>query len=178
VALIGSSGEGGVKPHRRDFGEAVENLTGSGAYHWMTGNFLKYGAEESVAGRQDADDIPIDAHHRLTLCAPAAAVCELRHPGAGRCPLARPARQLATVAVGEVVRLLGARDLGVSGDYRTATMPPINTGMLEGGLAWRQPRGPLQHEPLHRLGQQADQPQPMTWPRVLGAGHGAAIVSR
>src|SRR5205823_5220489 len=26
------------------FGEAVENLTGSGEYHWMAGNFLKYGA--------------------------------------------------------------------------------------------------------------------------------------
>ena len=33
VALIGSSGEGGTKLHRRNFGEAVENLTGSGGYH-------------------------------------------------------------------------------------------------------------------------------------------------
>ena len=30
VVLIGSSGEGGAKPHRRNWGEAVENLTGSG----------------------------------------------------------------------------------------------------------------------------------------------------
>ena len=35
VVLIGSSGEGGAKLHRRNFGEAVENLTGSGEYHWM-----------------------------------------------------------------------------------------------------------------------------------------------
>ncbi|MEO8429854.1 MAG: acetylxylan esterase, partial [Verrucomicrobiota bacterium] len=34
VALVGSSGEGGAKLHRRNFGEAVENLTGSGEYHW------------------------------------------------------------------------------------------------------------------------------------------------
>ncbi|MDO8941560.1 MAG: hypothetical protein Q7U75_00175, partial [Desulfobacterales bacterium] len=47
LGLIGSSGEGGVKPHRRNFGEAVENLTGSGGYHWMAGNFLKYGAAEA-----------------------------------------------------------------------------------------------------------------------------------
>jgi len=40
VVLIGSSGEGGTKPHRRNFGEAVENVTGSGEYHWMAGNFL------------------------------------------------------------------------------------------------------------------------------------------
>src|SRR5205823_3321483 len=44
VVLVGSSGEGGAKPHRRNFGEEVENLTGSGGYHWMAGNFLKYGA--------------------------------------------------------------------------------------------------------------------------------------
>src|SRR6185436_13939100 len=30
MVLVGSSGEGGAKLHRRDFGEAVENLTGSG----------------------------------------------------------------------------------------------------------------------------------------------------
>jgi hypothetical protein len=41
VILVGSSGEGGAKLHRRNFGEAVENLTGSGEYHWMAGNFLK-----------------------------------------------------------------------------------------------------------------------------------------
>ena len=29
VVLVGSSGEGGAKLHRRNFGEAVENLTGS-----------------------------------------------------------------------------------------------------------------------------------------------------
>lgn len=38
VVLIGSSGEGGAKPHRRNFGEAVENLTGAGEYHWVAGN--------------------------------------------------------------------------------------------------------------------------------------------
>jgi hypothetical protein len=43
AALVASSGEGGAKLHRRKFGEAVESLTGSGEYHWMAGNFLKYG---------------------------------------------------------------------------------------------------------------------------------------
>src|SRR5690606_18114314 len=48
IGLIGSAGEGGVSLYRRNFGEAVENITGSGEYHWMAGNFVKYGAE---AGR-------------------------------------------------------------------------------------------------------------------------------
>src|SRR4029079_13215288 len=40
LLFSGSSGEGGAKRHRRNWGEAVENLTGSGEYHWMAGNFL------------------------------------------------------------------------------------------------------------------------------------------
>ena len=37
MGLIGSSGEGGAKLNRRNFGEAVESLTG-GEYYWMAGN--------------------------------------------------------------------------------------------------------------------------------------------
>ena len=70
VVLVGSSGEGGAKLHRRNFGEAVENLTGSGEYHWMAGNFLKYGAAESTFGSKNAGDIPVDAHQLIALCAP------------------------------------------------------------------------------------------------------------
>ena len=61
VVLVGSSGEGGAKLHRRNWGEAVENLTGSGEYHWMAGNFLKYGASEATFGSKNAGDIPVDA---------------------------------------------------------------------------------------------------------------------
>ena len=32
---------------RRNWGEAVESLTGTGEYHWMAGNFIKYGASEA-----------------------------------------------------------------------------------------------------------------------------------
>ena len=42
IAYISSSGEGGAKLHRRNAGELVENLAGSGEYHWMAGNFMKY----------------------------------------------------------------------------------------------------------------------------------------
>ena len=64
IGLIGSSGEGGAKLHRRNFGELVENLTGSGEYHWMAGNFLKYG------GPLTPGDLPVDAHELIALCAP------------------------------------------------------------------------------------------------------------
>jgi lysophospholipase L1-like esterase len=47
----------------------------------------------------------------------------------------------AAVAAGAVFRLLGARDLGVAEDYRVARMPPVNTGLLDGELAWRQHDG-------------------------------------
>ena len=70
VVLVGSSGEGGAKLHRRNWGEAVENLTGSGEYHWMAGNFLKYGAAESTFGSKNAGDLPVDAHELIALCAP------------------------------------------------------------------------------------------------------------
>jgi hypothetical protein len=48
---------------------------------------------------------------------------------------------MATVAAGVVYKLLGAKDLGVSNDYHTEKMPPVNTGLLDGELAWRQHDG-------------------------------------
>jgi lysophospholipase L1-like esterase len=48
---------------------------------------------------------------------------------------------MATVAAQPVFRLLGAKDLGVSDDWRTAKMPPVNVGLLDGELAWRQHDG-------------------------------------
>ncbi len=41
IAYISSSGEGGAKLSRRNYGEIVENLASSGEYHWMCGNILK-----------------------------------------------------------------------------------------------------------------------------------------
>src|SRR6185369_16730579 len=42
IAYVSSSGEGGVKLHRRNWGELVENVAASGEYHWMAPNFIKY----------------------------------------------------------------------------------------------------------------------------------------
>jgi lysophospholipase L1-like esterase len=142
VVLVGSSGEGGVKPHRRDFGESVENLASSGAYHWMAGNFLKYAAAESAFGARNAGDIPVDAHELIALCAPRPTFISYGIPEKGDANwLDQQGSFMATVAAGPVFRLLGVRDLGVKEDYRVATMPPVNTGLLEGELAWRQHDG-------------------------------------
>ena len=70
MGLIASSGKGGTALYRRSFGESLENLASSGAYHWMAGNYLKYSAEESSFGRKTADDLPVDSHMTLALCAP------------------------------------------------------------------------------------------------------------
>ena len=142
VVLVGSSGEGGAKPHRRNFGEAVENLTGSGDYHWMAGNFLKYGAAEASFGSKNANDIPVDAHELIALCAPRPTFISYGVPEKGDANwLDQQGSYMATVAAGPVFRLLGARDLGVTEDYRVAKMPPVNTGLLDGELAWRQHDG-------------------------------------
>jgi hypothetical protein len=142
VALVGSSGEGGAKLHRRNFGEAVENLTGSGEYHWMAGNFLKYGTAESAFGSKNAGDIPVDAHQLIALCAPRLTFVSYGVPERGDANwLDQQGSYMATVAAGPVFRLLGARDIGEKENYRTAKMPPVNTGLLEGELAWRQHDG-------------------------------------
>ena len=142
VVLIGSSGEGGAKLHRRNFGEAVENLTGSGEYHWMAGNFLKYGAEESTFGRKTANDIPVDAHQLLALCAPRPTFVSYGIPERGDAKwLDQQGSYMAAVAAQPAFRLLGAKTLGVSDDHMKEKMPPVNTGLLDGQLAWRQHDG-------------------------------------
>jgi lysophospholipase L1-like esterase len=142
LVLVGSSGEGGAKLHRRNFGEAVENLTGSGEYHWMAGNFLKYGAAESTFGSKTAADLPVDAHELIALCAPRLTFISYGVPEKGDAKwLDQQGSYMATVAAGPVFRLLGVKDLGVSDDYRTAKMPPVNDGLMDGTLAWRQHDG-------------------------------------
>jgi len=142
VVLVGSSGEGGAKLHRRNWGEAVENLTGSGEYHWMAGNLLKYGAAEATFGSKNAGDLPVDAHELIALCAPRLTFISYGVPEKGDAKwLDHQGSYMAAVAAGPVFRLLGARDLGISDDYHTAKMPPVNVGLLDGQLAWRQHDG-------------------------------------
>jgi hypothetical protein len=135
VAFVASSGEGGAKLHRHIFGESVENLTGSGEYHWMAGNFIKYGASEP---RKTAADLPVDSHELIALCAPRLCFISYGVIAAGD-PQWVDARGsfMAGVLAGPVYKLLGKKDFGTPGSYLTDPMPPVGT-LLGGELAWRQ----------------------------------------
>jgi hypothetical protein len=142
LVLVGSSGEGGAKLHRRNWGEAVENLTGAGEYHWMAGNFLKYGASDASFGSKNPGDIPVDAHELIALCAPRLTFISYGVPEKGDAKwLDHQGSYMAAVAAGPVFKLLGAKDLGTSDNYHTEKMPAVNVGLLDGQLAWRQHDG-------------------------------------
>jgi hypothetical protein len=142
MGLIGSSGKGGAALHRRIFGEGLENLTGSGEYHWMAGNYIKYASVESKTGAWTADMLPVDSHQLIALCAPRLVFISYGIPEQGDALwLDQYGSWQATIAAGEAFKLLGATDLGLSNDYRSEPMPPYNTSLLEGDLAWRQHDG-------------------------------------
>ena len=139
--LIGSSGKGGATLHRRNYGEAVENLTG-GEYYWMAGNYLKYGASEGEPGHMDAGDLPVDSHQLIAMCAPRLTFISYGIPEQGDAHwLDQRGSYMATVAAQPAFRLLGVKALGVSEDYINAEMPEVNHGLLDGHLGWRQHDG-------------------------------------
>lgn len=126
IALIGSSGAGGAKLFRRNFGESIADLAAVNEYHWFAGNFLKY------AGPLNAGDLPVDAHELIALCAPRPVFISEGSPKVEGNWLDDKGQFMAEVDAGPVYRLLGKRDLG------TTTMPPIGTALLSGDLAFRQ----------------------------------------
>jgi Arylsulfotransferase (ASST) len=129
VGFIGSSGEGGVKLHRRNCGELVENVASSGEYHWMAGNFLKY------AGPLKWGDLPVDSHELVALCAPRPVFisCGTRQAGDGW--VDAKGMFLAGVGAGPVYKLLGKKDMGAT------EMPEVETGLIDGEVAFRQHSG-------------------------------------
>jgi hypothetical protein len=141
AGFVASSGAGGAKLFRRDFGELLENLAGRGGYHWMAGNFLKYAADEAKFGKQTVADLPVDQHQLIALCAPRLCFISYGVPEKGD-PNWVDARGsfMAAVLAGPAYRLLDKKDLGTSGDYLTDKMPAVNT-LIGGELAWRQHDG-------------------------------------
>jgi len=129
VAFISSSGEGGAKLHRRNCGEIVENLAGAGEYHWMAGNFLRY------AGPLGWNDLPVDAHELIALCAPRPVFISAGAAAAGDGWVDAKGMFLAAVGAGPVYRLLGGKGLG------TTEFPPIETALVDGDAAFRQHAG-------------------------------------
>ena len=141
MVLVGSSGKGGATLLRRNFGEAVESLAGGG-YYWMAGNFMKYAAKEATFGSMTPGDIPVDSNELIGLCAPRLTFISYGIPAKGDAHwLDHQGSFMATVDASRVFTLLGAKGLAVKGDYHTAKMPPVNQGLLDGQLAWRQHDG-------------------------------------
>jgi hypothetical protein len=128
IAFPSSSGEGGVKLHRRNWGEPIENVAAVSEYHWMAGNFLKY------AGPLTWDDLPVDSHELVALCAPRPVFISA---GAtqGDGWVDAKGMFLAGAGAGPVYRLLGKKDMG------TTEFPPIETGLMDGDVAFRQHSG-------------------------------------
>ena len=127
VAYVSSSGAAGAKLHRRNWGELVENIASSGEYHWMAGNYLKY------AGPLNWNDLPVDAHELIGLCAPRPVF--IGAGDKGDYWVDAKGMFLAAAAAGPVYKLLGKEDLGVS------EFPAIETTLIDGDVAYRQHRG-------------------------------------
>jgi hypothetical protein len=141
AGFVASSGAGGAKLFRRNFGELLENLAGRGGYHWMAGNFLKYAADEASFGKKAAADLPVDQHELIALCAPR--LCFISYGIVARGDpnwVDAHGSFMAAVLAGPAYRLLGKKALGTPGDYVTDKMPPVNS-LIGGELAWRQHDG-------------------------------------
>ena len=129
IGFISSSGAGGAKIHRRNnYGEMVENVAAPSEYHWMAGNYMKY------AGPLTANDLPVDAHELVALCAPRPVFIS---SGAvkGDGWVDAKGMFLAGAHAGPVYKLLGKKDMG------TMDFPPMETGLMDGDVSFRQHNG-------------------------------------
>ncbi|MGH9512800.1 MAG: acetylxylan esterase [Terriglobales bacterium] len=129
IAYISSSGEGGAKLWRRNFGEQLGNLAGTGEYHWMAGNFIKYDGPLTV------NDLPVDSHELIALCAPRPVFISAGSLAKGDGWVDAKGMFLAAVGAGPVYHLLGKKDMG------TTEFPPIETPLIDGEIAFRQHSG-------------------------------------
>jgi len=129
IGFIGSSGAGGTKILRRVYGEQVENLASSGEYHWFAPNFIKY------AGPLTPNDLPVDAHELVALCAPRPVYISSGSPEVEGRWIDANGMFLCAVHAGPVYKLLGKKDLG------TTEYPAQKEALMEGDIAFRQHEG-------------------------------------
>lgn len=129
IGYISSSGMGGTALYRRNFGERLENLAGTGEFHWMAGNFLKY------AGPLTPNDLPVDSHELIASCAPRPVFIGAGEIHGGDGWVDPRGMFMSAVAAGPVYSLLGRKGLP------TSHFPPITTSLLSGDIAYRQHHG-------------------------------------
>ncbi len=129
LGFIGSSGAGGASLLRRNYGEMLENLASTAEYHWFAGNFIKYASIQTV------EDLPVDAHQLIALCAPRPVFISA---GSSRIEgnwVDVRGMFDAAVAAQPVYELYGLKGLG------TETFPVMGTALTSGALAFRQHGG-------------------------------------
>ena len=150
IGYISSSGEGGAKLNRRNWGEVVENVAATREYHWMAGNFLKY------AGPLQWSDLPVDSHELIALSAPRPLFIGGGATNGDGWADAN-GMFMAAVAASPVYRLLGKPGL------ETAVFPPIETPRIDGNLGFRQHAGGHTPDP--------------NWPTFIAFAGGYLIVT-
>lgn len=151
IGFIGSSGAGGAKPLRRNFGEKLENLTASGEYHWFAPEFLRYG------GPLTLDDLPVDADDLIALSAPRPlfiSAGNLKEDGW----VDPHGSFIAAKNASPVYRLLG--EPGLVGD----TIPAIDETRADGCIAFRE------HDQGHTTG--PNWPAFLDWATRIWSGKG------
>lgn len=135
IGCIGSSGAGGAKILRRIYGEQVENLASSGEYHWFAGNFIKY-----ACGSLTQNDLPVDAHQLVALCAPRPVFISSGSPNVEGKWVDAKGMFLGGAHAAPVYELLGKKG------YGTMEYPAEKTLLADGDIAFRQ------HEGGHTVG--------------------------
>ena len=128
IGYISSSGAGGAKLHRRKFGEVVENVLAANEYHWMAGNYFKYGG--------DWDALPVDSHLLIALIAPRPVFLSA---GAteGDGWVDAKGSFLAASAATPAYELLGKKGMPQGANE----FPPIDTALVDGEVGFRQHTG-------------------------------------
>jgi hypothetical protein len=148
IAYVSSSGHGGAKLHRREYGELIENVANT-FYYWMGANYMKY------AGNWDA--LPVDSHQLIALVAPRPVFLSAgndpdKNPDGTIATRVNEERQtvvvqandawvdprgsfMAAVGAAPVYELLGRRGLG------TSEFPPLDTKLIDGDIGFHQHPG-------------------------------------
>jgi len=124
VTYISCSGQGGVQPVRRNFGEPVDNVASDGEYHWMAGNYLKYACNWNA--------MPEDAPALLAMIAPRPVFigCGTTDPWSDA-----HGEWLTVAAAGPVWTLLGKDDVG------TTVQPAADAEWISGDIGYRMHTG-------------------------------------
>ncbi|UFH54632.1 S9 family peptidase [Spirosoma sp. KNUC1025] len=124
IVFASCSGSLGASLEKRNCGETIDNVAGPGEYHWMAGNFLKYGGNWVA--------MPVDAHELMALIAPR----PLFITGGTKDLWADPKGEfLACVGASPVYELLGKKGVG------TTEMPAPDVSLINGELAFRDHEG-------------------------------------